>query len=620
MVYTIKTLKSSLRNNILITFFLIIALGGIIANFIFNNQFEAIIIKAAIDKDVINELGRHFTIVTTGLTISGIVIALFVSMLLSNTITRPIKQLTRGMVKIAEGKFHTRIDIESHDEIGQLASGFNLMAEQVELALGKVKAAKEYTDNIVITVPSILIVLDQNLVVLSTNMAYEKLHGQYPTLQLKDFIRPLEYNIRHNIETGETLYEEIIFSPEGSQKSLIFFSIISQIGEKGEVGNEKSARVLLTITDITERKQAEEKIQLQLSRLNAIHSIERTVSSSLNLSVILEIMLNQITSQLGIDAAGILLLNENSLLLEHAASIGFRSNALKHTKLKLGESNAGRAATERSIITIPDLKKEPGDFMRSTLLPNEDFQSYVAVPLIAKGIVKGVLELFHRSQLNTDADWLEFIETIADQAAIAIDNSSLFEGLQRSNVELKLAYDTTLEGWSRAMDMRDKETEGHTQRVTEMTLNIAREFNIKEEEIVHIRRGALLHDIGKMGIPDNILLKPGTLTNDEWVKMRRHPVYARDMLYPIKYLRPAIEIPYCHHEKWDSTGYPRGMKGEDIPISARIFAVVDVWDALRSERPYRPAWPKGKVIEHIRSLSGTHFDSKTVEIFLKMNT
>ncbi|MEF9438100.1 MAG: HD domain-containing protein, partial [Candidatus Mariimomonas ferrooxydans] len=373
-------------------------------------------------------------------------------------------------------------------------------------------------------------------------------------------------------------------------------------------------------TDITERKQAEKMVQLQLSRLNAIHSIERTVSSSLNLRVILEIMLNQITSQLGIDAAGILLLNENSLLLEHAASIGFRSNALKHTKLKLGESNAGRAATERSIITIPDLKKEPGDFMRSTLLPNEDFQSYVAVPLIAKGIVKGVLELFHRSALNTDADWLEFIETIADQAAIAIDNSSLFEGLQRSNIELKLAYDTTLEGWSRAMDMRDKETEGHTQRVTEMTLNIAREFNIKEEEIVNIRRGALLHDIGKMGIPDGILLKPGPLTDDEWVKMKHHPVYARDMLYPIDYLRPAIDIPYCHHEKWDGMGYPRGLKGEDIPLSARIFAVVDVWDALRSDRPYRPAWPKEKVIEHIRSLSGTHFDSKAVEIFLQMNT
>lgn len=620
MVYTIKTLKSSLRNNILITFFLIIALGGIIANFIFTNQFESIIIKAGLDNDVINELGRNFTIVTTGLTISGIVIALFVSVLLSNTITSPIKKLTRGMVKIAEGKFHTRIDIESHDEIGQLASGFNLMAEQVELALEKVEAAKKYTDNIVVTVPSILIVLDQNLIILSTNMAYEKLHGQYPTLQLKDFIRPLEHNIRHNIETGETFYEEIIFSPEGSQKSLIFYSIISQIGEKGEGRNEESARVLLTITDITERKHAEEKVQLQLNRLNAIHSIERTVSSSLNLRVILEIMLNQITSQLGIDAAGILLLNENSLLLEHAANIGFRSNALKHTKLKLGESNAGRAATERSIITIHDFKKEPGNFMRSTLLPNENFQSYVAVPLIAKGIVKGVLELFHRSPLNTDADWMEFIETIADQAAIAIDNSSLFEGLQRSNLELKLAYDTTLEGWSRAMDMRDKETEGHTQRVTEMTLSIAHEFNVKEEEIVHIRRGALLHDIGKIGIPDNILLKPGPLTDDEWIKMRCHPVYARDMLYPIDYLRPAIEIPYCHHEKWNGTGYPRGIKGEDIPLSARIFAVVDVWDALRSDRPYRPAWPKEKVIEHIRSLSGTHFNSKAVEIFLKMNT
>jgi putative nucleotidyltransferase with HDIG domain len=256
--------------------------------------------------------------------------------------------------------------------------------------------------------------------------------------------------------------------------------------------------------------------------------------------------------------------------------------------------------------------------MRSKLFTNEDFITYFAVPLIAKGQVKGVLELFHRNLLETDPEWLEFLETVADQAAIAIDNATLFNELQRSNIELIRAYDTTIEGWSRAMDLRDKETEGHTQRVTEMTLRIARVMGIKEEDLVHVKRGALLHDIGKMGIPDNILLKPGPLTNEEWEIMKRHPQYAYEMLYPIEYLRTALDIPYCHHEKWDGTGYPKGLKGEEIPLAARIFAVVDVWDALSSDRPYRPAWQKEMILEHIRSLVGSHFDPKVVEIFLKM--
>jgi HD-GYP domain-containing protein (c-di-GMP phosphodiesterase class II) len=273
---------------------------------------------------------------------------------------------------------------------------------------------------------------------------------------------------------------------------------------------------------------------------------------------------------------------------------------------------------ERRIVTIPSLTQEPDGFVRSKLFNNEDFITYFAAPLIAKGQIKGVLELFHRAPLEANPEWLEFLETVADQAAVAIDNATLFEGLQRSNIDLTLAYDTTIEGWSRAMDLRDKETEGHTRRVTEMTLRIAHELGIKEEEIVHIRRGALLHDMGKMGIPDSILLKPGPLTDEEWIIMKRHPVYAYEMLHQIEYLRPALDIPYCHHEKWDGAGYPRGLKAEEIPLAARIFAVVDVWDALRSDRPYRPAWPKEKVREHICSLSGTHFDSNVVEVFLKM--
>jgi putative nucleotidyltransferase with HDIG domain len=185
-------------------------------------------------------------------------------------------------------------------------------------------------------------------------------------------------------------------------------------------------------------------------------------------------------------------------------------------------------------------------------------------------------------------------------------------------LELAMAYDATIEGWSRALDLRDRETEGHTIRVTDLTLRLARSMGVTEEELVHMRRGALLHDIGKMGIPDNILLKPGPLTDEEWIVMRRHPEYAYELLTLVSYLRPALLIPYCHHEKWDGTGYPRGLREEAIPLAARLFAVVDVWDALRSERPYRKAWPAEKVRKHLMEQSGKHFDPQALSMFLKM--
>ena len=192
------------------------------------------------------------------------------------------------------------------------------------------------------------------------------------------------------------------------------------------------------------------------------------------------------------------------------------------------------------------------------------------------------------------------------------------EALRTAHSELERAYDATIEGWSRVLDLRDKETQGHSVRVTEMTLHVARAMGMSEAALVHVRRGALLHDIGKMGIPDNVLLKPGPLNDEEWEIMRLHPTYAYQMLSPIPYLKAALDIPYNHHEKWNGTGYPRGLKGTQIPLSARIFAIVDVWDALRSDRPYRRAWPKDKVCEHIRSLAGTHFDPSLVKVFLKI--
>jgi len=296
---------------------------------------------------------------------------------------------------------------------------------------------------------------------------------------------------------------------------------------------------------------------------------------------------------------------------------GFYTRNIESTNLSIIEGNAGRAVMERRIVQVPNLEEMDGKFMRAQLLADERFVAYYAVPLITKGEVQGVLEIFHRSRLTPNHQWLNFLETLGGQAAIAIENSMLFRDLQRSNFELALAYDATIEGWSRALDLRDRETEGHTQRVTDMTLKLARKMGLSEERLILIKRGALLHDIGKMGVPDQILHKPEQLSKEEQALMRKHPQLAYDMLEPIAYLRDALNIPYCHHEKWDGTGYPRGLAGTQIPLEARLFALVDVWDAITTDRPYRKSWPRKKALKYIREQSGKYFDPKMVEMFLE---
>ena len=374
------------------------------------------------------------------------------------------------------------------------------------------------------------------------------------------------------------------------------------------------------LVDISERKRAEEQAQLQIQRLRSLRAIDVAISSSFNLNLTLDILLDHVITQLNVDAAAILLFDSSARGLEHGASRGFRTPDIRTARVRLGEGFAGKAVLERRIIHIPNLMENrdelPANFM--LMLKEEGFVYYYCVPLIVKGEVKGALEIFHRSTLESDPEWLDFLETLAGQAAIAIEDSTLFENLQRSNQELFQAYDATIEGWSHALDLRDRETEGHTLRVTELTMELARQFGFSEEQLINIRWGALLHDIGKMGVPDSILLKPDKLTDEEWESMRKHPTFAIDMLSPIGYLKSSLDIPYCHHEKWDGTGYPRGLKGDVIPLAARLFAVVDVWDALRSDRPYRKGWSAEETIEFIRSQAGSHFDPKVVEHFLEL--
>jgi HD-GYP domain-containing protein (c-di-GMP phosphodiesterase class II) len=358
--------------------------------------------------------------------------------------------------------------------------------------------------------------------------------------------------------------------------------------------------------------------EMHVQRLNALHNFDLAISSSLDLRLTLDDLLNQVTTQTGVDAADVLLLNEYSQTLEYAAGRGLRGSSAKRARLRMGDGFAGKASLERSIVAIPDLSRVTLSLTQGLLWQGEDFQAYFCVPMIAKGKIEGVLEVFHRSPLSPDLEWMDFLETLANRAAIAIMVSQLFENIQRSNAELRHAYDATIEGWSRALELRDRETKDHVSRVVDLTIELAREMRIfTEEELVHLRRGALLHDIGKMAVPDAILRKPGRLTEDEWKLMRMHPQHALEMLSPIPYLNRSLDIPYCHHEKWDGTGYPQGLKGEQIPLPARIFAAIDVWDALTNDRVYAKAWEPDRVIQYIKDQSGKQFDPQVVQAFMR---
>jgi PAS domain S-box-containing protein len=365
------------------------------------------------------------------------------------------------------------------------------------------------------------------------------------------------------------------------------------------------------------RMRLHDETERRLKQMQTLHTIDVTIGSSMDLRVTLNVLLEHVASQLGVDAADVFLFNPHTHVFEYSAGRGFRSQGIEQATIRIGDSYVGRAALERRIINA-SLLAEAKDARLAEIFAAEGFVSHFCAPLFAKGRLKGVLDLYHRAPLAPDADWMNFLETVAGQAAIAIENGELFENLQQSNVELALAYDTTLEGWARALDLRDQEPEGHTQRVTDLTVRLARALGMNDADIVHLRRGALLHDIGKMGVSDSILLKPGALDEEEWKIVRMHPTYARGLLSPIPFLRPAIDVPYCHHEKWDGTGYPRGLKGEEIPLAARVFAVVDVWDALRSDRPYRHRWSEEETLQYIRAQSGKHFDPTVVREFLGM--
>ncbi len=377
-------------------------------------------------------------------------------------------------------------------------------------------------------------------------------------------------------------------------------------------------RAVAIVRDVTERVKNAERIQSQLRRLSALHAVDAAISSSFDLNVTLSVILRQLINQLGIDAVDILIFNATTHMLEFAAGQGFQAKRPQLMSVMIGQGYAGKAALERRTISVPDFESQPAEFLFPSNLIQEKFANYYAVPLISKGQVRGVLEIYQKMATSPDDEWLDFLATIAGQAAVAIDSASLFHDLQRSNAELSQAYDAAIESWAQVLELSNRESAAHAHRVVDLTLQLARAMGVSEDALVHYRRGALLHDVGKLAIPESILNKPGPLDEEERKTIQSHAQLAYQLLSSVNYLTPALDIPHFHHERWNGTGYPKGLSTEQIPFSARLFAVVDVYDALASVRPYRAAWSQQAVLDYLQQHAGILFDPSVVRTFLSM--
>jgi putative nucleotidyltransferase with HDIG domain len=383
--------------------------------------------------------------------------------------------------------------------------------------------------------------------------------------------------------------------------------------------------VSTAIQDLSSMVQAVQDVQREMDdQLKALMGIGSVINSSLGKERVLEEVMDSLIALIRAER-GFLMLRDEKGELRPVVARGVEHINLVEKAFEFSRTVVHKVAETCQPVLTTNAQQDPR-FESQVSVAAYSLRSIMCAPLKIKDDLIGVIYVDNRARsgMFRDSD-LEMISAFANQAAVAIDNAALLEDLQQSNRdlakanhELQLAYQATLEGWVHALDLKDKETKGHTERVTILTERLASSMGVEGEALEHIRRGALLHDIGKMGIRDSILQGTSELTPEEREQIRQHPIYARDMLWPIKFLRPSIDIPYCHHEKWDGTGYPRGLKGMEIPFAARIFAVIDVWDALVSDRPYRKALPQDEVKQRIKADAGKHFDPHVVRAFLEL--
>jgi len=360
--------------------------------------------------------------------------------------------------------------------------------------------------------------------------------------------------------------------------------------------------------------------RIPAKELSTLLKVSGSLASTMELSEVLQIAIESVADLLDLGTGAIYTLEENTLILG-ATTPPLPPQFPNELRLACLDDHPHikNTISSKAPVYLQDARTASLSPAEKIIVDSRSLVSILYFPLLLKDAATGVFIVGTTDQPRQfNVSEFDLCYVLSYEVSLAVANAQLYKKTQHAVDDISKAYDATLEGWSRMLDMRDHVTEEHTHRVTDLTVKLAERMGIPETELGHIRRGALLHDIGKMGIPDSILQKPASLTRSEWAIMQTHPEKAYQVLSQIEYLLPAMDIPYCHHEKWDGTGYPRKLKGEEIPLSARIFAVVDVYDALTSDRPYRQAWEKEMALKYIQEQSGMHFFPEAVEAFCKM--
>lgn len=358
--------------------------------------------------------------------------------------------------------------------------------------------------------------------------------------------------------------------------------------------------------------------EAHVKKLSSLQRVQQIILDNLSLPTTLDMMVDQVVTELEVDAVNILYLHPGLKSLRSISKKGFRQKLFRDSGQEIGEGLAGRAAQTKNIIHVRNLANSTENINRSLEFSTEKFVTYFGVPLLVKDRLVGVLEIFNRKALDPETYWVDLLKLIAGLVAVAIDLQNLTNDLEKSRNKITAAFDGVIMGWATALELRGIEAQGHAIRTQDLASRLAKKIGISGTGLEDIRQGALLHDIGKMGIPDEVLLKGSVLNAEEMKLVGRHPVDAFELLKSVEALKGALDIPLYHHERWDGGGYPYGIEGEKIPLSARIFAVVDVWDAMQTDRPYRKAFTRTEALMHMEEQSGKHFDPVVLNTFKEM--
>lgn len=475
-----------------------------------------------------------------------------------------------------------------------------------------------------------LTLIDESGKILEWNAAFEEMVGIRRESVLNQNIWDVQFSmlppVQRTIETFEKIrslgqrvmkgdeeffsrpYRQELMTPKGENRVIeqYFFAIHSS----------KGRRTATIFRDITEQQRVQQHIENELRKIKSLQRIDVSIISQKPLKETLTLVIQEAKAHLPIDGIRLLSLDDSGKHLFEVAHEGTTTEVQECFEYQHRRGLSWETAQSKKLFWFIETDPE-GHFCRDCI-KQDDFKTYIGVPIFSNTGLIGLIEAFLKQPAPYDNEWAEYLVTLAGQAAIAVETNAMLQNLAKTNEKLSEAYEATIAGWSKALELRDEETQGHSDRVTRISMELANRIGIEGDDLVNFKRGVLLHDIGKMGIPDHILLKPGPLNEKEWAIMKQHPRLAYNLLSPISYLKPALDIPYYHHERWNGSGYPHGLKGEEIPLSARIFMVVDVWDALIVDRPYRTRWSEEQVRGYLLEQAGILFDPQIVNAFLAL--